>query len=472
MNRVGRLRQILLACAFFAQPMLCHAETLQDALAAAYRSNPILQGQRYQQQALDETYVQAKAGFRPTATITAQAQYDREPNSSNFMQGFGSSNSGAANVVVSQPLYTGGRVTWAVRSAEASVGAGQEDLRAVEASVLLSVIQGYVDVLRDQQILAIRQADLNTLERQFAESSAKFSLGKVTKTDVAQAEAQLEAARASFTVAQAQVEISRAEYAAAVGAPPDELSEPAPLPNLPPTLDQAFKRAEASNPLLLQSRLKERASRALIAAAKSGYRPTVTLQGSYGALGPVSPFNSRDYGQAAAAEVTLNLPIVTGGVLASQVRQAAAQNDSDRVSIEAVHRQVIQGVAQAWNEYVSGLASVKANEAQVRAAETALNGAQAEYGFGLRTTLDVLISDENLRLAQLSLVQSRHDSFLAEASLLQVSGRLELRALLPDAMPEDPSRNFNRVRNAGSTPWEPVVETLDKFGAPGGGPDR
>lgn len=453
-------------------PAPCHAETLQDALAAAYKTNPALQGQRFQQQGLDETYVQAKAGLRPTVGLNAQAQYQRAPNSSNFAQGFGSFNSGAASVVLSQPLYTGGRTTWAVRAAEASVKAGREDVRAVEGEVLMSVIQAYVDVLRDQQNLAIRQADLSTLDRQFAESSAKFTLGKVTKTDVAQAQAQLEAARASLAQGQASLEISKAEYAAAVGTSPGDLSDPMTLQGLPATIDQAFDLAEASNPLLLQSRLKEEASRAQIAVAKSAYRPTVALQGSYGVIGPVSPFVSREYGTESVASVTFALPLVTGGVTASQVRQATAQNGSDRVAIEAARRQMVQGVAQGWNQLLAGRAAVKAGEAQVKAAETALQGAQAEYGFGLRTTLDVLISDENLRAAQLSLAQSRHDVFLAEAALLQACGRLEIAELVPGLARDEPTRNFERVRNAGAPPWAPVVETLDRLGAPAAAPPK
>ncbi|MGC1301233.1 MAG: TolC family protein, partial [Caulobacteraceae bacterium] len=187
-RRVPILMVIAGAAFGFAAP--CMAETLQEALATAYRTNPVLQGQRYQQQALDESYVQAKAGWRPTATFKAGASYEREPDSVlSPSEGSAAVNLGQASITVSQPLYTGGRTAWAVRAAEASVGAGQEGLRSVEAEVLLSVVQGYVDVLRDQQVLLIRQADLSTLERQVAESSAKFKLGQVTRTDVAQAEA-------------------------------------------------------------------------------------------------------------------------------------------------------------------------------------------------------------------------------------------------------------------------------------------
>jgi outer membrane protein len=451
-----------------ASAIPCGAQTLQEALASAYRSNPVLQGQRYQQQALDESYVQAKAGWRPTASFKSSALYEREPDSVLApSEGSAAVNLGQASITVSQPLYTGGRTTWAVRAAEASVGAGREGLRSVEAQVLLSVIQGYVDVLRDQQILLIRQADLATLERQVAESSAKFKLGQVTRTDVATAEAQLESTRAALAAAEAQLEISRAEYLAAVGEPPGELVAPNGLPGLPASVDQAFDLAEASNPTLRESVLKEQASRAQIAAAKAAYRPTVSLQGTYGYIGPITPVDTRDYAQDVSAGVTMTVPLLTGGLTASQVREATAQNSSDRVAIEAARRQVVQSVAQSWNLLLSGRAGVKAGEAQVAAAETALKGFQAEYVYGLRTTLDLLISDTNLRAAQLSLAESRHDAFLAEASVLEASGRLEARYLIPAEPGYDPQTHFDRVKNAARPPWEPVVQALDQAGAPG-----
>src|SRR5580658_5914878 len=182
MNRAGAAALFTLGLTA-AVPARADVETLRDAISAAYRTNPVLLGQREQQKALDETYVQARAGWRPTAGVTGQATYERDPNSvSDFGAGFSDAKFGSAAVTLTQPLYTGGRTAWAVRAADAGVAAGREDLRATEEQVLLSVIQAYVDVLRDQQILAIRQADLATLDRQAAESKAKFDLGQVTRT--------------------------------------------------------------------------------------------------------------------------------------------------------------------------------------------------------------------------------------------------------------------------------------------------
>ncbi len=457
-----------------------HAETLADAIAMAYQSNPTLQGQRAQQRALDETYVVARTGFRPTASASGSAEYEREDfgaeggsattPSGAFVLSQGSghfdANSGGAQITVTQPLYTGGRTEFGVQAAEASVLAGREGLRSTESSVLQSVIQAYEDVRRDQQIVEIRRNNVDVLASQLDETNTKFQVGQVTRTDTAQAEAQLAAARALLTSAQAQLQISRAEYTAAVGQNPGDLAPEPDLPGVPATVDQAFDAGEAENPTLKRAVITEQSSRAKVAQARAANRPTIALQGGLGYSGVIDPLNTRDFDRQITAMATFTQPIFTGGLNASNIRSALEQNNVDRVGIEAARRQVVQGVSQAWNTMAASHANTGSDEEQVRAARVAFEGSQAEYRAGLRTTLDVLITQENLRDAELSLVQARHDEYVAEANLLQAMGRLEARTLVKGVDLYDPARSFNKVKRIGAVPWESLVEKLDTFGAP------
>src|SRR4051812_960704 len=175
------------------------AETLSDAVAMAYQTNPTLQAQRATQRALDETYVQARSGWRPTLNLQGVVSWDQTdtPRSA----GGGASifapptrngrNSSSAALTLSQPIWTGGRVAAAVSASQADVLQGRENLRRVEGQVLGAVIQAYEDVRRDEQALAIRQEDLNVLQKQLEESRARFDVGEITRTDVAQSEARL-----------------------------------------------------------------------------------------------------------------------------------------------------------------------------------------------------------------------------------------------------------------------------------------
>jgi outer membrane protein len=460
-------RGVVLALVVLLAPVAARSETLQDAIALAYRTNPVLQGQRLNQQALDETYVQAGASLRPTASLTGGATWERGPNDSlHFTEGTYTANVGQGGIVFSQPFYTGGRTTWALRQADANIAAGREGLRSVEAQVITSVVTAYADVLEAQDVVAVRDADLRVLDRQVAETSARFKLGQATKTDLAQAKAQKEAAVAALAASQAQLEVGKAEYVAAVGQAPGELVQPEALPGLPPTLDQAYELAETTNPALRQSREQARSAAAAVGVAKSAFRPTVSLTLNAGYIGPIAPLATRDYDQDVTAGVTVTVPLFTGGMNASQLRQAKAQRGSAERAEEAAGRAATESVAIAWNLLLSNRAGVKAGEAQVTAAETALKGEEAEYGFGLRTTLDLLIVDENLRAAQLALAQSRHDTTLSEAGLLAAAGRLDIATLVPDQPVYDPRRHFDKVKDIADAPYEPVVRAVDRLGAP------
>ncbi len=204
-----------------------YAETLGDAIALAYQSNPTLQSQRSQLRVLDESYVQARAGLRPQAAAQVQANFNDGPAT----QQTGVTTDTAA-LTLSQPLYTGGLVSNEVRAALADIQSGREKLRQVEASVLQSVIQAYVDVRRDQQALTISRRNVAVLRRQLGETQAQFKVGQITRTDVAQGEARLAQADAQLGTATAQLALSRANYVQVVGQSPGDLAPEPPLPGV------------------------------------------------------------------------------------------------------------------------------------------------------------------------------------------------------------------------------------------------
>lgn len=443
------------------------AETLSDAIALAYETNPTLQGQRASQRALDENYVQARTGYRPTVGVTGSVTTSDTSPSATFSPN--PVNSSSAVITVNQPVYTGGRVSSQVTAAEADVLAGREGLRRVEIGVLQNVIQAYVDVRRDQERLAISQENVAVLQRQLAESRARFEVGEITRTDVAQTEARLAAAQAQFASSQAQLAISRANYAAVVGQNPGELAPEPPIkPLLPPTVDQAFDTAERNNPQIRQSDYTEQGSAARVAAAKAQTRPSVSLRGSLGwnggGVAGTSPFV--DYSRNVSASAVATVPIFTGGLTTSQIRQAAERNNVDRIGIEGARREVLQFVSQSWNQLLGARANLVANEEQVRAAAIAYEGTRQEAQVGLRTTLDVLNAEQELRNAQLALVNARHDEYVAGTAVLAAMGTLAAKDMA-NVTVYDPKANFDAVKHSfGWVPWEPAVAAIDHLGAP------
>lgn len=443
------------------------AETLADALALAYATNPTLVAQRAQLQATDEGYVQALAALRPTLSAQAAVGYDRTPEPN----GIGGStqtriDAGRAALSLSQPLYTGGRATAQVRAAEDQVRAAREALRQTEAQVLFDVVVAYCDVTRDRADLAIQRDGYATLRDATEEIRARHVAGANTATDVAQAEAQLAAAQAATANAQAQAAVSVAEYVSDVGQSPGALAAPSPLPALPADLDQAFDVAEREAAPIRQTQFSEAAARAQVQAARAAERPSLSLSGQFGYTGRIEPSIGRDYAQAVAVTATLTQPLFSGGLLSSQVRQATAQDSAARVQVEVARRSVIENVSQSWSQQRAAAANVAAEAAQVAAARAAFDGMRVEYRAGLRSTLDVLIAQETLTSAKLALEAARHDATVTQAQVLAAIGRLEARVLLPDAPLYRPETSLRRVARVGALPWDPIARTLDRIGAP------
>jgi outer membrane protein len=467
------------------------AETLADAIALAYQNNPTLQAQRAQQRALDENYVQARTGWRPTLNLgagwsysetatpgrvaTALGAFDR--NGDGIPDGAGRSDSALTRATLSfnQPLWTGGRVAAAVSAAHADILAGRENLRRVEAQVLTSTIQAYVDVRRDIEALRIRGENVNVLSKQLQESQARFDVGEVTRTDVAQSESRLAQAQALFQQSQAQLAISRAAYAALVGQNPGELApEPSLAHLLPNDPDQAYAVAEQNNPQLRAQQFTERASRARVAGARAERMPNVSAQATLDFRNQVrEEIWERDFfTRGSSLGVNVTVPLFSGGLVSSRIRQSVDRNNADRIGIEAARRGVLQGVTQFWSQLIAARANITSSEGQIRAARIAAEGTRQEQQVGLRTTIDVLNAEQELRQAELNQVNARRDEYVAATNVLALMGRLEGKNLVPTVPQYDAQRHFRKLRITwGWVPWEEPISIIDRTATPWPAPD-
>jgi len=451
-----------LAAAFTAVAAVpAAAENLRDAFLEAYANNPSLNQQRAEQRSVDEQVPQAKVGLRPSIGVTLSGVYNRTYNSQSFLTP-PVGNTGTGSVTFTQPIYTGGRTAAAVRAAEATVYAGREGLRTSEAQTLGAVVQAYEDVRRDELTLAVQNDDLDFLQHQLEEIRARQKVGDVTRTDVSQAEAQLLDTRASIAATRGQLDADRAEYAAVVGHLPGTLAPEAALPGLPKTVDEAFDLVEQSNPSLNQARQTALASKARVDEAKAADRPTITLQAVFGSDGTLVPAYARNYERTIEGEAVINQPIFTGGQNASQIRQAKAEENRDRIGIEVARRNAVESVAQAWSQMLANKSDAETRDQEVVAAQATLDGQRQEYRAGLRSTLEVLIAEQTWRQARITEINARAQVFLSQVGVLGAVGRLEIRYLAPEAEQYDPAKPYHAVENAGGFPWDGALRRLDR----------
>ena len=463
LKRSRALASVAIIAVFSGMGAPVWAETLRDAIALAYQTNPSLLAQRANQRALDESIVQARAGLRPRLDVTVSGNHAQ---SYGDIAGF-DGDSASASIGLSQTLWSGGRIGHGITAAEAEIMAGRENLRDIEQTVLASVIQAYADVIRDAEILRIRQANLGVLQRQLEEASARYEVGEITRTDVAQSEARLAQSEADLANAQAQLSVSRASYAAVVGQSPGDLAPMPALPGVPTDFDSALDVALADNPGIRAAGYNLRAAEASAAAAKAEYMPSARLTASYG--GSNNDFDRiSDIGDTTrlTAGASVSVPLFTGGLNGSRVAQALERANVAQINVEGERRNTLQSVSSAYAQALSARSSLEAGTEAVRAATVAAEGVRQEAQVGLRTTLDVLTQELELRNAQITLASARRNEYVAQANLLAAMGRLEGADLDPTLTVYDPADNYERVRNRGALPWDGVVEAIDRIVAP------
>src|SRR5687768_12548969 len=318
---------LLAGAVLAAAPAAAEPDTLKEALASAYQTNPTLLGARAQQRAVDEGVPIARSEGLPT--VTADPQYIEfvKQSSNNFtaperLVGIG--------VDLGVPVYSGGAVKNSVRAAKRRVEAGQNDLRATESSVFTQVVAAYMDVIRDSAVVGLTGSNVRVLEVNLRATSDRFEIGDLTRTDVAQSNSRLALARGDFRTAQANLIASRERYIQVVGKPPVDLQPPPPLPNLPASVEEAEAIALADNPDLLAARERSRAARYDINVAGAGRLPRVTVftAGDYtdylGTLGGNIGVGVAQTATTAQAGVRATVPLFQGGLPAAQERRAQA----------------------------------------------------------------------------------------------------------------------------------------------------
>ena len=426
------------------------AQTLQDTLVSAYQTNPTLAAQRARLRQTEEGFFQARSVQMPNLSASADVSENERWGGATATGADGSIGYG---VTLNQALYRGGRTEGGINAALARVEAGRAQLRSVEQGVLIDAVAAHAEVARDQQIVAIRSNNVDVLAEQLRAARDRFEVGEITRTDVAQAEARLSGARAQLSAAQAQLAAARARYARVTGVEATEPEAPDAAPNLPEGLADAMEIALSVNPDLQASEYSVQAAELGVDVARGALRPEVSLTASANE-GRQSDFTGQVQGSASVS-ARVSVPIFTGGLNRSRVREALAGADEARLTSVNVRRQVIEGVTNAWNNYLAALAVIESSREAVRANEIAFEGVEQEAFVGLRTTLDVLNAEQELLNSRLELVRAERDLTVASYGLLQAMGLLGAQSLALPVETDDAEARFEaaRDRRIDLMPW-------------------
>jgi outer membrane protein len=435
------------------------ADTLPGALAEAYRNNPSLNAQRASVRAIDENVPQALAGYRPKVSVTATGGEQSLSTTNKVNTGPGQpaqyvTQSGynspfSTGLTITQTLFNGFQTANRTRQAESQVLAARANLAVSEQNVLLNAVIAYMNLLRDAAIVELQKSNVEVLQEQLRQTRDRFNVGEVTRTDVAQAESSLASGRSQLLTAQANYTASVATYRQVIGKAPGHLAVASPVDRFSPkTVDKAVALGLQNNPAVAAAQFNVDAAQVNVKVAEGALLPNLSVQGNVqknflgvGNLSTMESFNASVFG-------TLTVPIYQGGSEYSLIRQAKETLGQRRLDLATTRDQVRQSIVQAWGQLEAAKANIEATQAQVQAAEIALNGVREEARVGQRTTFDVLTAQQTLVNARVSVVTAQHDRIVASYTLLANIGRLEPQVLGLPVQTYQPQLHYMQVRDA------------------------
>jgi outer membrane protein TolC len=424
------------------------AESLNEALAQAYTTNPDLAAARSRLRQVDEQLNAANANWRPKVNAVTSAEHLHETGTYPGAHYSDDYPIATAQVEAVQPLFSSGKFGAVRGVAQAQISAERASLRQTEQRVLLDTIRAFADVALAERSFDLIREDVSVLRDVLKQTSERVQAKRATQTDVEQTQGALDAARADCLSKQAKVLQSWRTYQALVGTPPAMVSPehesgvnlcldakgerrhssimlPDAFPALPLSVEDVEQTALKNAPEIEFAQAKQDEAEHAVQAAYADLLPKAQIRAYVSAdRGDTNGPHSHTEDASIAAE--LNIPVFNGGVEWSAIRAAREHSGEARLLMESNRRLVSRNATSAWFELTSVQAVKLINKMQVRTQQAAFEGLKSEIANPKlnRSTSDLLLQEHAMLSAQIALAQSDRDEAVAIYALLAAVGRL------------------------------------------------
>lgn len=443
-----RLRPLAFALLIAGLSAQAHATDLVQAYDLARAGDPQFAASEAQKNATAEGIVQSRSALLPQ--VTADVSYNRSYSSSSGNQVFAGSptptnstysesSSRSSGVNVRQSIYDHSNYT-RLGASRARSRAADADYDAAADSLIVRVADAYFNVLTAIETLASSRAQERSVKRQLDQAEKRLEVGLAPITDVHEARARYDSARAAAILQattlddayEALAEITGQRLSNLKGLSPDFRPENADTKSI----EEWVATALSSNPTLRSRAEALAAAEKDVGTARAGHYPTLAATASYGddarwgdstrrAPLPQSLSQFGSSGTGPTYGITLTVPVFSGFYTSSRVRQALFTRDAASDALEQQKRAVVRQTRGAYRNLISGAAEVEARRLAVVSAQAAYEAGEAGLEVGTRTIVDVLIAQQQLFDAQRAFAFARHNYLVNQLRLRQAAGTLE-----------------------------------------------
>lgn len=418
--------------------------SLNDALDIALQQSPaILKGR----QDVEEAYgvaLQLKSAIRPRLTSggsfqavdSAQIEVVNIPG---FDFQFQNDKQWNANILVSQPVYAGGKIRSQVRTAGLTREAALAQFEAQVADALVTIKVSYNDALLALEQIGTQQASIELLERELTDQKRRYEAGTAPRFNVLRAEVELANARPKLIRAQNGFRIAKNNLATLLGwnIPtnaaeniPLDLSDRLKADPLDISLPIALAKARDQRPELTARSKEKQIRREEVTQARADYYPNLSVGGGY-------QWQSRNFandlslktdGWTAGAQ--MNWSIWDFGLTRGKVDAAKARLSRSQIEEDDTTRKVELEVRTAYSNFIEAQQVLESQRKVIEQADEAVRLAMARNDAGTGTQLDVLSAQtaltdarttQSLALRDYAVALARLDRAMGEGTRLTVA---------------------------------------------------
>jgi len=424
------------ACALMLSSGAALAQAKKNDLLTIYRdalaNDSVYASARFTRQAADERTPQARAALLPNVNAGVGAsdnyfKYDASPVFDSFSRTYWS---WGPTISMTMPIYR--PQNWDVLDqAKLTVTAAEATFAQARQDLILRVTQAYFDVLAAQDALSAIEANKRAVSENLAQAKREFEVGTKTIVDTTEAQARYDQIVAQEQVARGDLIVKRYALRAIIGRDAGDLAALRDAPQLEPPapadVEAWAKRAEENNPNVAVAQASAQIARIDTRRNRDAHLPTVDLVASAGrsrASGSSTssvPFTAT----SGSIGVQLNVPIYSGGLIQSRVREALSNEERARFDLESARRTASLGARQAYVGVDYGLAQVRSLESAEVSAKSQLDATRLGYQVGVRINLEVLNATTQLFTTQRDLKKSRYDFLVSGLRLKSAVGSLD-----------------------------------------------
>ncbi|WP_225907008.1 TolC family outer membrane protein [Methyloradius palustris] len=411
------------------------AADLLEVYHSAQANDPTFDSARYALQAAEQKIPQARAGLLPVINLNgndnanhASTEYSAATSTTQVKR---STQSWAWNLQLTQPLFRLQNYV-AYQQSEYLVAQAHALYTQAEQDLILRLTQAYFDVLVANETIAVAESQMNAATEQMGQAQAGFEHGTNAITDVHEAKARIDLARAQKLAALNDLEAKRAELEKIVGEAPEALAslketEIIPKPQ-PEDVGAWIEQARINNPAVLAPEAVVKAAESEVNRNRAEYLPTVDIVASYGqnytSNNLTLPSDYSTNATTSSAGVQVTVPLFAGGATNSKVIEAIANKNKAQAQLETAKRQAATDARQAYSGIINGLAQIEALESAVDSSAIAVEGNKQGYKYGIHINIDILNAQRQLYSAKRDLIKARYDTLIQGLKLKAAVGTL------------------------------------------------